>query len=332
MEDYRKPAPSFTNLKLAKLRDGTEFRESINLHQKQLDDLQADASVQALVRRVQQVEAGLRYCYLREEGELQSQEQQILSQERQLKRDIGNINRRYEQCQTEIQKLRIKEAQAQTQLELAEKEMQEIARSILDNYQHDEVAQEKERWEQRTALLEKDRQSSETELQQLNQERTALLEQLPILRQQLQAVIREEEKLQHHINNVEEQQQQLLLHLQEMYPEFSTINSLYLYQNRISEHITIQLETLRDYKERALLKDSQAWALFALYEPSTYYGADPQVERWIEEEREHFLIWKPEPYLCKRRRSNVTAKRLTISGFTLFGLLLWFAGLVKRTV
>ena len=88
--------------------------------------------------------------------------------------------------------------------------MQEIARSILDNYQHDEVAQEKERWEQRTALLEKDRQSSETELQQLNQERTALLEQLPILRQQLQAVIREEEKLQHHINNVEEQQQQLL--------------------------------------------------------------------------------------------------------------------------
>ena len=289
LEDYRNQHRRLQNLKLAKLRDGIRVQtESINLHQKQLDDLQADASVQALVRRVQQVEAGLRYCYLREEGELQSQEQQILSQERQLKRDIGNINRRYEQCQTEIQKLRIKEAQAQTQLELAEKEMQEIARSILDNYQHDEVAQEKERWEQRTALLEKDRQSSETELQQLNQERTALLEQLPILRQQLQAVIREEEKLQHHINNVEEQQQQLLLHLQEMYPEFSTINSLYLYQNRISEHITIQLETLRDYKERALLKDSQAWALFALYEPSTYYGADPQVERWIEEEREHF--------------------------------------------
>ena len=103
LEDYRNQHRRLQNLKLAKLRDGIRVQtESINLHQKQLDDLQADASVQALVRRVQQVEAGLRYCYLREEGELQSQEQQILSQERQLKRDIGNINRRYEQCQTEI--------------------------------------------------------------------------------------------------------------------------------------------------------------------------------------------------------------------------------------
>jgi len=289
LDNYRNQHSRLQNLKLAKLRDGIRVQaEATGLYQKQLYDLQANPDVQALASELQQVEAELRYCYLQEEGELQSQEKRILSKVQQLEQDIEEINKRYEQCQAERQKLCIKKAQAQKQLEIIEKDMQEIARSILDNYQHDEVAQEKERWEQRAAWLEKDCQASETELQQLNQERTALMEQLPGLRQQLQGAIREEDKLQHHLNTIEEQQHQLLLRLQEMYPEYSAINSLYLHQNRISEHLTSRLETLRDQKERALIKDSQAAALFALYEPSTYYGADPQVERWIEEVSEHF--------------------------------------------
>ena len=288
-EDYRGQHSRLQNLKLAKLRQEIRVQtENASLCQSQLDNLDKDADVQALAAQLQQVDAGLRYIFLREGSDLQSQEQQILAQKQQLKREKDEKSRHYQQHQTEYQNLRIKRAQAQTQMELAEAEMQEIARSILDNYQHDEVAQEKERWEQRAAWLEKDRQTNETELQQMTQERTALQERLPSLRKQLEAAVRQEAKLQNQVTGIEEQQHTLLLHLQEISPEFSTINSLYLHQNRISEHLTHRVETLHDQKERALVRDSQASALFALYEPSTYYSADPRMEGWIEESREQF--------------------------------------------
>jgi hypothetical protein len=288
-EDYRRQHRRLENLKLARLREGIRVQtEKVSLCQSQLEDLDKDADVQVLANQLQQVDARLRYIYLREESELQSQEQQILARKEQLERKKDEISRHYQLHQTEYQNLLIKKAQAQTQMELAETEMQEIARAILDNYQHDEVAQEKERWEQRAAWLEKDRQANETELQQMIQERTTLQERLPAERRHLQVAVRQEEKLKLQVDSLEEQQQALLRHLQEISPEFSTIDSLYLHQHRISEHLIHRVETLHNEKERALVRDSQTSALFALYEHTTYYSADPLVEGWIEEIREQF--------------------------------------------
>lgn len=285
LENYRR----LQNLKIARWREQVESRsEEMDYFQNQLENLEADRDVQELTARLLDNAAGLRFCYLRAEAELRSREERVKREEQDLRREIEDLGNRSQSLQEEYQELLIKRAQSQKHMELAKKEMEEIARRILANPLHDDLQQEKQHWEQRVQILEKSRQDNEQAEQQMKQEKLQVNQELSRLRRELPEAGREEQRLQTRLEQIEESQQDLLLRLQELYAEFSTLDSLYLHQHRIAEHLENRVAALREQRERALARDSQTAALFALYEPCNYYSADPQLAGWIEEWREQF--------------------------------------------
>ncbi|MEN6328305.1 MAG: hypothetical protein ABFD18_19120 [Syntrophomonas sp.] len=277
------------NLELARLRAGIKTcAEEIAYYSSQLQALKADKDVQELEKQIEQNSGWIRFCYREEQNVLESQHQEMESYRQQFEEELQGINNRYQERREEYQELRVKRGRAEKQVELAEKEMQEIATQLLANPRHDDLHQEIQKWEKRIEELERSRNESERYQRNLNEERTSLIAGLPGLRQQLQSTVNEEQKLRSRLEYIEELHQGLLIKLKEMQSEMYSIDSIYLKQSTVIEYLAEAVEKIRSQKEQSLLKESQATSLFTVYQQSSYYSADPQVERWIEEWREQF--------------------------------------------
>lgn len=170
----------------------------------------------------------------------------------------------------------------------AENDMQSIASQILANPVQEEVIKEKPKWEQRVTELERNRLENQGLVRRLQDEKRRLAEELMHLRPQLQTCAREEQSLKDLNERIQEEQESLLLRMKELKTELYSVHSLYTQQSTIINQFEDTVENLRLQKERAILNESQALALHTFYESSSYYGADPLVEAWLDDWREQF--------------------------------------------
>lgn len=288
-QDFERSDRRLQNLEIAKLETGIRVRqEEIEHYTHQLETLAMEQDVQELERQINENASHLRYCYAQEEAELEDRRREIRARQGQIGAELTRLEALLKRKHGEHRDLEVKKAQASERETRAEKDMAEIASQVLANPRHDDLLQEKRKWEARTVELERDRQENQALERQLTEEKQRLKQELPRLRRQYEEHARVEQRLKLELERIDEEHQSLLRSLHELRTELYSVNSIYLNQERVRENLEDGVETLRRSREQALTKESQARAIYALYEPSNYYAADPRVEQWIEEWREQY--------------------------------------------
>jgi len=288
-EEYAAKDGRLQNLEIARLKARIRSsEEEIQYYTEQIERLTSDPDVEDLESRIKNNAGFLRWAYLQEEDVLVGRQQEMQQEQDKLEHDIQAIEEQYKAEQSNYQELLVKKGQAELRRDQAEKDMLTIASQILANPQQEEVRQEKQKWEQHASELERDRQENQSLLRQLLDEKGRLQGELGQLRPALQTYSREEQSLQDLLQHIQEEHERLLLSMKELDPAFYSVQSIYTKQSTVVTQLEGAAENLRLHKERAILKESQALAMYKFYESSTYYSADPLLEAWIDEWREQF--------------------------------------------
>ena len=289
LEEFKLKNHRLYNLEIAQQKARIRSsEEEMNYLTEQIKTLSTDPNIQDLEMKIRNNAGFLRYSYLNEEDNLANRQRELQTEHEQTKKKLLEAEADCRAKQDEYQKLLVKKGQAEQQRDQAEKEMQKIVSQILANPRQEDVLQEKKKWEGRIGELERDRHDNEAIERQLTEEKQQIQTEMPQLRQELQACHRVEQSLKTLLDHIEEKHEFLLLRMKEMRSELYSINSLYTQQSTVLNQFEDAVENLRVLKERAILKESQALALYTLYEPNSYYAADPLLEQWIEDGRERF--------------------------------------------
>jgi DNA repair exonuclease SbcCD ATPase subunit len=288
-EEYDQKNSRLQNLEIARLKARIRSSEElIKYYMEQIENLAADPDVRDLEEKIENNAGYLHYRYLQEKKILDDRRQKSQTELDKANQELQETKRNYKEQQDHYYKLRENKGQAEQQRNQAENDMQSIASQILANPAQEEVIQEKQKWEQRVGELERNRLENQVLVQKLQKEKCRLLEELEQLRPQLQTCGREEQSLKDLNERIQEEQASLLLRMKELKTELYSVHSLYTQQSTVINQFEDAVENLRLHKERAILKESQALALHTFYESSSYYGADPLVETWIDDWREQF--------------------------------------------
>lgn len=156
------------NLLIARLENGIQVRqEEIEHYTRQLETLALEQDVQELERQINENASYLHYIYSQEETELQKRLRETQERQEQIAAKIEHLRVLLKGKHREHRDLEVKKAQALERAERAEKDMAEIASQILANPRHDDVWQEKRKWEERTVELERERQENQAQGRQL---------------------------------------------------------------------------------------------------------------------------------------------------------------------
>ena len=288
-EEYEQKNSRLQNLEISQLKARIRSsEEEIKYYTEQIRNLAADPDVRNLEEKIKNNAGYLRYCYLQEERILEGKKQESQTELDKVNRELRELERNHEEQQNHYYKLREQKGQAEQQRIQAENDMQSIASQILANPVQEEVLKEKPKWEQRVAELERNRLENQGLVRRLQEEKRQLLEELAQLRPQLQTCARQEQSLKDLNDRIQEEQESLLLRMKELQTELYSVHSLYTQQSTVINQFEDSVENLRLQKERAILHESQVLALHTFYESSSYYGADPLVEGWIDDWREQF--------------------------------------------
>lgn len=282
--NYDALASRLQNLEIARLKAAVEdCRLRIDDLNEQLASLDADPDIQELQRRYELNSAGLRYCFLEEESEIsrrmENYQQQVEGcdeQIRKLDRELQEYRRRYET-------LLGKKAHLESAIETGDNDMREIVRHLLANPLTDDIEQEHAKWKARINELEKLKNDNLQEIRRLEEACQKAAQEIPDLRKELERTNNQVSSLQHRIGQIQARQEQILEQLRSRFARGYAWDSLYLKEQLITEQLTAAAERLRRQKEELLLKERQALRIVDLYQQSSFYMADPQLEKWAED-------------------------------------------------
>lgn len=287
--DYALHKQRLESLEVSRLRQEIRFsQEKADYYLSQLDELAADPDALQLEQRLADNSACLRFCFAREEDALEVQASAIIDQRQEMEADIQILNARCREKQVEYGELLVLKARAEQQMETAEEEMKKIAIRLLANPRHDDLKQEMQKWQQRTIVLERDREANLAEQRLLEQARQEIKREIPGLRQALQKDSHEELHLKNRLERIDEEHDQVLNCVKEINGEMFAVGSVYLHQNRVMNAMMDAVEMKRMEREQALVDESRAAALYNLYEESRYFTPDPRIQEWVEEWRDAF--------------------------------------------
>ncbi len=283
-EIYNKDCRRLQNLEIAELKESLrQSEESIDYLLGQLENLDMDQDVLELKNRVEDNSACLRYRLLEAEQQLLGEKQRINEELQMLRKELDELRDDLQAKNERNMALHESRAEAITLIDSSRADMQLIAQRILANPVHDSMEQEKEKWEQRAVEVEKAINDTGQSIKQSEMEKEKLLREIPALRDILEKVQSEQIMLSNNISGIEEKQAGLLQELKDWQADMYNIDSLYLKQSSILERLEDAVEKLRARKEEILVQERQASRMFDLYRGSTYFTADPQVEKWINE-------------------------------------------------
>ncbi|HDK7156406.1 TPA: hypothetical protein PTV43_003982 [Clostridium botulinum] len=277
------------NLMVSKYKQNIKVqRDKIELFKRQIDVLDKDEDVLDTNDKLSNNSSELRGYYLEQEQNLNNE---IAVVEGQLK----NIEKDIECFETELKKIKYNEnelAAAKGKLDgfidLLTKDIRHIEKEILYNPSKERIEEQFEKWQNRIRDLESIIFGYNKKMKMVYGEKQELIQNIPVTREKLNALGKEEIQLTEQLKALNENHDSLLSRIKEFRSSWFSVNSLYLRQDTILEQIENKLERIREEKENSILNERLAHRWLDNYIESEFYTADPSIETYIKTWRNGF--------------------------------------------
>ncbi len=279
----------YENLNIAKYKQNIKVQqEKIEFLTSQIDDLDKDEDVLDINEKLENNSGELRGYYLEQEQKLNNE---IVVVEGQLK----NAQKEIESSQNELKKIKGKENELAAvkgkldgSIDLLTKDMEGIERDILDNPSKEKIEEQFDKWQSRISDLENAVFDYNKQMKLLYEEKQDLEQNIPIHREELSTLKKEETQLTQQLKNLNENHDGLLIKIKEFRSSWFSFDSMYRKQNTILEQMENKLERLREEKENLIFNERLAHRWLDNYSESEFYTADPSIERYIKSWRNGF--------------------------------------------
>lgn len=277
------------NLKIAQLKAKiSEYNNRIIHFSEQLAALDRDQDVLELEASLQLNSSQLKYCFLQEEAALATQKSKTRQRLDETDAVLDKVGQQLETKQHLHNQLFERNGRCMTRIEIAEHNMQEIVRSLLSNFQHDSLQDEKLKWEKRLEYLEHFRMDNEDRLRHIGEEKQQLTSVIPDLQLTLDGHRAHLTQLEARLSRIDEEQVILLERLKGMVSDLCQTESVYLKETALAHRLEAVVEKARSQREELLARERHIRRLSDIYGGSTYFAADPQLEKWMADWQKQF--------------------------------------------
>ncbi|MBF8983805.1 hypothetical protein IZY60_09670 [Lutibacter sp. B2] len=282
-EEYKSKNQRLQSLEIVKKqKEIKDIEDSIHIYEEQLKLLDMNEDELEIEEKLNRNTCELKGYFVEEEHKLNRQKNIIFSQKERSENDFKekkSILNRMENSRTEILN---KKTKIQTTIENIKNNMEEIAKKILSNPFNEKVEDELPNWKKKVEAIEKNNELYRKHIKQLSDEKVSTNEELPKLRKNFTDVMKKENDLKNNIDTILQNQSKLLMKLKECKPDWEYIDSLYLKQPTICTYTETQVEKSRKEKEELLINERLAHRFFDDYKDTSYFTADPLLEKWVD--------------------------------------------------
>lgn len=279
----------YEELQVAKYnKDIREEQESIVLLKEQISKLEEDEDIVDIQEKLMQNSEELKGYYVDEEQKLEKEKAIVEGQIETNKKETEAFQSALKKAQEVVNTHKIKTAELDNSIQLLTKDMNRIEREILDNPDMEKVDEQYIKWQDRLVEIEKANFDFSQQLKKIEDEKYNLHDQLPIHREELNEIMKEETKQGELLKNLQEEHGKLLNDIKSLRVSWSNIDSLYLRKESILNGLIDKIDRLRDEKEKLLLKERLAHRFSDDYKENEFYTADPALEGWIKSWRNSF--------------------------------------------
>lgn len=265
-----------------------EEQESIALLEEQISKLEEDEEIADIQEKLKQNSEKLRGYYLEQEQKLEKEKAVVEGQIEVNKKEIESYQSELKKAQKLVNALSVKKAKLDNSIQHLTEEMNKIERDILDHPSQETVEEQFVKWQGRLIEIEKSIFDFDHQLKKIDDEKYDLNGELPRVREELGKITKEETKLGELLKNIQEEHSKLLNDIKSLRVSWSSMDSLYLRKESISNGLIDKLGRLKDEKEKLLLKERLAYRFSDAYKENEFYTADPALEGWIKNWRNSF--------------------------------------------
>ncbi|OBR95126.1 MULTISPECIES: hypothetical protein [Clostridium] len=289
LNDKEEKEKRLENLRIAKYKQSIKIqREKIEFLKEQIDDLDKDEDIADITDKLQLNSSELRGYYKEQEQKLDNEISVIEGQLKNIEKEIKDLEKEFSRSKDKESELSAAGAKLDGSINQLIKDMDNLEREMLDNQSKERVEEEFNKWQRRISDLENDVFEYNKQVRMMEEEKQDLLQSIPVKREELNVLKKEETELSERFKNLNEIHDNLLCRVKEFRNSWFNFDSLYRKQNTILEQVENKLERLREEKENLIFDERLAHRWLDNYSESELYTADPSIERYIKNWRNGF--------------------------------------------
>ncbi len=287
--DVTEKETRLAQLKVAKVKKAiNENEQSQEFLENQLNLLEKDDETVELEDRLKENTSLLKGYFVEEEAKIQQDINQIEHQLSRKKEEVNESEIILNENQNILQEIGLDERELESEKKHFEKDMQEIANSILSNPQKERVEDEFPKWEKEISDRDEAIISFMNHIKKLEHEQKGLLEVIPNVEEAYQKARDDKATYKQQHSSLEEDQLQLLSDLKLLKPQWEHFDTVYAKEETILKQLEEKVEKLVFEKEELFYKERLATRFVDDYENNSSFTADAKLERWKERWRNQF--------------------------------------------
>lgn len=275
-------------LKVAEVKQKiSENEQSQQFLKTQLSLLEKDDETVELEDRLIENTALLKGYFVEEEAKINQNIDQITNQQARKAEEISVSEKVLEESQDQVRDVELTERELISDKKHYEKEMEEIAKSILSNPQKERVEDEFPKWEKEISERDEAIISNKNYLKKLVDEQKVLQERIPTVEEAYRKAHGEQLTYKAQLSSLEEDQQQLLYDLQVLKPQWH-FEMIYTKEETIVNQLEEKVEKLVVEKEDLFYKERLATRFADDYKNNSAFTAGPKLASWKDRWRNQF--------------------------------------------
>ena len=282
-QEYQECHNQLVSLQFARLQAQLkEKQDHLSYLEWELANLAQAPDIERLNGELNQILAGLRYHYDRQEETIVEQQRLAETQQREFLVRANGLEKELDQSRGELQRARVEEAGLCSGLKHIGEQQEQIQEEILDDPRRETVPQQIPLWQERSDQVAQDLQEMIQQIKTGKESKVQWRRQIQELQQELTTANRNLTQAEERLSAIQRQEKVLLERFYLLSPQDQEIQSLYLRQPTVQHRLGEELARLTVQQEKLLEQERVMLRLYDLYKDNSVFTADPALEKWVQ--------------------------------------------------